>query len=140
MSQSPKQKSRLFWFLRTYYFRYHWQHCILTTLMALLLGVVSTLFAASLGPAIYGIVFAKQGEVLALSDLLGNNYAAIAHDWLGISVISATLLTLYLPFFYCCMCLAACYSDGWACLHVGTLWRAGRDAGTQSVGAVVLGT
>ena len=67
--------------------------------MAALLGVVSTLFAAALGPAIYGIVFAEQGETLALADLLGKNYAAIAQGSLGISVISATLLTLYLPFF-----------------------------------------
>lgn len=67
--------------------------------MALLLGVVSTFFAAALGPAIYGMMFAAQGETLALADLLGKNYAAIAQRLLGISVISATMLTLYLPFF-----------------------------------------
>ncbi len=67
--------------------------------MALLLGVVSTLFAAALGPAIYGTVFAEPTATIALVDLLGKNYAAAAQTLLGISSISATLLTLYLPFF-----------------------------------------
>ena len=67
--------------------------------MALLLGVVSTLFAATLGPAIYGMVFAEPNATLALRDLLGDNYAAAAQTVLGITTINATLLTLYLPFF-----------------------------------------
>ena len=67
--------------------------------MALLLGVVSTLFAATLGPAIYGLVFAQPDASIALVDLLGNNYAMAAQTLLGITTISATLLTLYLPFF-----------------------------------------
>ena len=99
MSQHAQQQSRLFWFLRTYYFRYHRTHCVVTTVMALLLGVVSTLFAATLGPAIYGMVFAKPEATIALVDLLGENYAAAAQTWLGITAISATWLTLYLPFF-----------------------------------------
>lgn len=67
--------------------------------MALLLGVVSTLFAATLGPAIYGVVFAEPNTSIALVDLLGGNYATAAQTLLGISAISVTWLTLYLPFF-----------------------------------------
>ena len=67
--------------------------------MALILGVVSTLFAATIGPAIYGMVFAQPNASIALVDLLGDNYAAAAQTLLGITSISATLLTLYLPFF-----------------------------------------
>ena len=99
MPQHAQQQSRLLWFLRTYYFRYHRTHCIVTTLMALLLGIVSTLFAATLGLAIYGMVFAAPDATIALVDLLGENYASAAQTLLGISVISTTLLTLYLPFF-----------------------------------------
>ncbi len=67
--------------------------------MALLLGVVSTLFAAALGPAIYGMVFAAPEASVALVALLGKNYAAAAQALFGITTISATLLTWYLPLF-----------------------------------------
>ena len=67
--------------------------------MALLLGVISALFAAALGPALYGMVFAEPDSTIALVDLLGENYAAIAQTLLGISTLSVTSLTLYLPFF-----------------------------------------
>ena len=89
--------------------------------MALLLGVVSTLFAAALGPAIYGMVFATPNTTIALVDLLGENYAATAQAWWGISAISVTLLTLYLPFFMLGCARGAHRLNGRACLPVGTL-------------------
>lgn len=81
--------------------------------MALLLAVVSTLFAAALGPAIYGMVFAAPDTDIALTELLGNNYAMVISSLFGITALSAGLLTLYLPLFIIgCAALRAALTVG----------------------------
>ena len=67
--------------------------------MALLLGVVSTLFAAALGPALYGMVFAAPDDTMPLVDLLGKNYAAVIQQLFGITAFSTSWLKFYLPLF-----------------------------------------
>lgn len=92
-----KTRSKLLWFLRTYYLRHHPVHCVVTTLTSFLLGIISAVFAAAIGPSIYSLTLTASDATISLSELLGSNLAPVAIGVFGVEEINARSLTLYLP-------------------------------------------